>query len=68
MKSLERSRPSVSFTLDKKLVLLVMVVTVIALGITSFMNFDYGKEILKERAGNQLLGESTIRGETIQLI
>jgi len=49
MKSSERSRPSISFTLDKKLVLLVMVVTVIALGITSFMNFDYGKEILKER-------------------
>jgi hypothetical protein len=49
MKSSERSKPSVSFTLDKKLVLLVMTVTVIALGITSFMNFDYGKEILKER-------------------
>ena len=40
MKSSERNRPSVSFTLDKKLVLLVMIVTVIALGITSFMIFS----------------------------
>ena len=68
MKSSERSKSSISFTLDKKLVLLLMSVTVIALGITSYMNFDYGKDILKERAGDQLLGESTVRGDTIRLL
>jgi len=63
----EKNKSFISFTLDKKLVLLVMLVTVTALGITSYMNFDYATEILKQRGGDQLLGESTIRGETLRL-
>ena len=59
---------AISFNLSKKLVLLVMLVTVIALGITSYMSFDYSTEILKQRGGEQLLGESTIRGETLRLL
>jgi len=59
---------AISFNLSKKLVLLVMLVTVIALGITSYMSFDYATEILKQRGGEQLLGESTIRGETLRLL
>ena len=68
MKYSERNKSFISFTLNKKLVLLVMIVTVIALGITSYMNFDYATEILKQRGGDQLLGESTIRGETLRLL
>jgi len=64
----EKSKSFISFTLDKKLVLLVMLVTVTALGVTSYMNFDYATEILKQRGGDQLLGESTIRGETLRLL
>jgi len=64
----EKNKSFISFTLDKKLVLLVMLVTVTALGITSYMNFDYATEILKQRGGDQLLGESTIRGETLRLL
>jgi hypothetical protein len=52
---------AISFNLSKKLVLLVMLVTVIALGITSYMSFDYSTEILKQRGGDLLHGESTIR-------
>ncbi len=62
----ERENKHRSFTLNKKLVLLVMIVTVIALGITSYMNFDFANEILKERGGAQLYGESSIRGETLR--
>lgn len=59
---------AISFNLSKKFVLLVMLVTVAALGITSYMSFDYATEILKQRGGEQLLGESTIRGETLRLL
>ncbi|MDH3312016.1 MAG: hypothetical protein OEM28_02580 [Nitrosopumilus sp.] len=45
MKYSERNKSFISFTLNKKLVLLVMIVTVIALGIASYMNFDYAPSI-----------------------
>ncbi|MCE2505243.1 MAG: HAMP domain-containing protein [Nitrosopumilaceae archaeon] len=59
---------SISFNLDKKLILLVMVVSVIALTITGFLSFNYADQILKQRTGDQLLGESTVRGETLRLL
>lgn len=58
----------VSFSLDRKLILLVMVVSVVALSITAYLSFSYADEILKERAGEQLIGESNIRGNTIKLL
>jgi class 3 adenylate cyclase len=57
---------SISFNLGKKLVLLVMLVTVTALGITSYMSIDYASETLKERGGELLVGESSIRGESLR--
>ena len=45
-----------------------MIVSVIALSITGFLSFNYADQILKERAGDQLLGESTARGETLRLL
>jgi class 3 adenylate cyclase len=56
---------SIKFNLGKKLVLLVMLVTIIALGITSYMSTDYASETLKERGGELLIGESSIRGESL---
>ena len=56
----------ISFSLDKKLILLVMVVSIFALSITSFLSFNYAEEILKQRVGNQLISESTIRGNSIE--
>ncbi|MFB5623375.1 MAG: cache domain-containing protein [Nitrosopumilus sp.] len=58
---------SIKFNLGKKLVLLVMLVTIIALGITSYMSIDYASETLKERGGELLIGESSIRGESLRL-
>jgi len=43
-------------------------VSVIALSITGFLSFNYADQILKERAGDQLLGESTVRGDTLRLL
>jgi len=57
---------SISFNLGKKLVLLVILMTVIALGITSYMSIDYASETLKERGGELLIGESSIRGESLR--
>ena len=57
-----------SFSLSKKLILLVMTVSVVTLSITGFLSFNYADQILKERAGDQLLGESTVRGETLRLL
>lgn len=45
-----------------------MVVSLIALSITAFLSFSYAEQILKERTGEQLFGESTIRGETVSLL
>jgi len=45
-----------------------MIVSIVALTITGYLSFSYADQILKQRAGDQLLGESTIRGETIRLL
>jgi len=45
-----------------------MIASVTALSITGFLSFNYADQILKERAGEQLLGESTVRGNTIRLL
>jgi class 3 adenylate cyclase len=59
---------AISFSLDKKLILLVMVVSVIALSITAYLSFNYADQILKERQGEQLFGESRVRGDTLRLL
>ena len=43
-----------------------MIVSVVGLSITGFLSFNYADQILKERTGNQLIGESTVRGETLR--
>ncbi len=59
---------AISFALDKKLILLVMSVSIIALTITAFLSFNYAEQILKERAAEQLFGESNIRGDTLRIL
>ena len=58
----------VSFNLDKKLTLLVLIVSITTLIITAVLSFNYADEILKQRAGDQLIGESSVRGETLRLL
>jgi len=45
-----------------------MSVSIIALSITAFLSFNYAEQILKERTGEQLFGESSIRGDTIRIM
>ena len=45
-----------------------MVVSIIALSITAFLSFNYAEQILKERTGEQLFGESSIRGDTLRIL
>jgi len=59
---------SISFNLGKKLIFLVLIVSVVTLSITAFLSFNYADQILKERAGDQLLGESIVRGDTLRLL
>ena len=59
---------SISFNLGKKLIFLVLIVSIVTLSITAFLSFNYADQILKERAGDQLLGESTVRGDILRLL
>ena len=45
-----------------------MGVSIFALSITAFLSFNYAEQILKERTGEQLFGESTIRGDTLRFL
>ncbi|MFQ5497112.1 MAG: HAMP domain-containing protein [Nitrosopumilus sp.] len=58
----------ISLNLDKKLIFLVLIVSVIALSIIGYLSFSYADQILKQKVGDQLLGESTVRGETLRLL
>lgn len=61
-------RAPIPVTLDKKLVSLVMTVSLIGIGITIFFSFHYANIILEERVINQLKGESAIRGASVDNI
>ena len=58
----------VSFTIDKKLIFLVIIVSLITLSITAYLSFNYAEQILIERANDLLLGESTTRGNAVKLL
>ncbi|MFB5612513.1 MAG: HAMP domain-containing protein [Nitrosarchaeum sp.] len=54
--------------MDKKLIFLVIVVSVITILITAYLSFNYAEQILTDRANDLLLGESTIRGNAVRQI
>ncbi len=45
-----------------------MAVSIVALSITAYLSFTYADEILRERTGDQLISESTVRGNSILFI
>ena len=61
-------RKIIALTIDKKLVFLVIAVSLIGIGLTVFLSFHYSKVILGERATYQLIGEAAIRGGTIERV
>ncbi|MDO8640182.1 MAG: adenylate/guanylate cyclase domain-containing protein, partial [Nitrosarchaeum sp.] len=58
----------VSFSIDKKLILLVIIVSTITLLITAYLSFNYAEQILTERANDLLLGESASRGSALRFL
>ena len=58
----------ISFSIDKKLILLVIIVSLITLLITAYLSYTYAEQILIERANDLLLGESTVRGNFLRLL
>lgn len=57
-------RKPIPVTLDKKLVTLVVLASLIGIGITIALSFHYGNIIIEERVIDQLTSESTIRGDS----
>jgi class 3 adenylate cyclase len=54
--------------MDRKLIFLVIMVSVITILITAYLSFNYAEQILTDRANDLLLGESTIRGNAVRQI
>ena len=50
------------------MILLVIMVSVITLLVTAYLSFNYGEQILREKANDLLIGESTARGNAIRLL
>lgn len=57
-----------SFSLDKKLISLVMIVSAITLITIAVLTFNFAQNTLKEGVENQLIGESKIRGEAVRTL
>ena len=55
----------ISFGINKKLISLVMVVSIISISSSAFLSFNSATEVLEERIKEQLTSESTIRGNSI---
>jgi len=43
-----------------------MTVSLVAVGVSAYLSFTYGVEVLKQKTGDQLLGESTTRGNSLR--
>lgn len=54
-----------SLGIDKKLIFLVMVVSIIAITASAYLSFNSASEVLQQRMGDQLTSESTLRGDSI---
>ena len=54
-----------SFSIDKKLIFLVMVVSIVTISASAYLSFTSATEVLQERMGERLLSESTLRGNSV---
>ena len=61
-------RNPIPVTLDKKLVTLVMIVSLVGIGSTIFFSFHYANIIIEERVMDQLTSQSAIRSDSIRTV
>ncbi|NNM03424.1 MAG: HAMP domain-containing protein [Nitrosopumilus sp.] len=54
-----------AFSINRKLVFLVILVSVISISVTSFLSFNSAEKILRENTHDLLIGEASIRGVAI---
>jgi class 3 adenylate cyclase len=59
-------RSPMPVNLDKKLVTLVMMVSLVGIGSTVFLSFHYANIIIEERVMDQLTSQSAVRGDSIR--
>ncbi|MEM3007947.1 MAG: HAMP domain-containing protein [Candidatus Nitrosotenuis sp.] len=59
-------RKPIPVTLDKKLVTLVMLVSLIGIGVTVFFSFHYANLIIEQRVMDQLTSQSAVRGDSVR--
>ena len=55
----------ISFSIDKKLIFLVMIVSIVTISASAYLSFTSATEVLQERMEERLLSESTLRGNSI---
>ena len=55
----------ISFSIDKKLIFLVMVVSIVTISASAYLSFTSATEVLQERMDERLFSESTLRGNSV---
>src|SRR3990172_559400 len=55
----------ISFSIDKKLIFLVMIVSIVTISASAYLSFTSATEVLQERMEERLLSESTLRGNSV---
>ncbi len=60
-----KKQSRISLGIDKKLIFLVMIVSIIAITASAYLSFNSASEVLEERMGDRLTSESTLRGNSV---
>lgn len=62
---MKKQSKRISLGIDKKLIFLVMVVSIVTITTSAYLSFNSASEVLQERMGDRLTSESTLRGDSI---
>ena len=62
---MKKQSKKISLGIDKKLIFLVMVVSIVAITASAYLSFNSASEVLQERMGDRLTSESTLRGDSV---
>lgn len=58
-------KSKISLGIDKKLIFLVMVVSIVTITASAYLSFNSASEVLQDRMSDRLTSESTLRGNSI---
>ena len=60
-----KKQSRISLGIDKKLIFLVMIVSIVTITASAYLSFNSASEVLQERMSDRLTSESTLRGDSI---